>query len=83
MINHRKIIFFCLRFDGENFETAASSKCEHEETYGLANYRGLALTAGSFSNPDCYNKAETYNFLTNRWSDAPNYPFSSRVLSNY
>ena len=72
-----KEYFFCFRFDGESFENAASSNCEHEETYGLANYRGLALTTGSITNSDCYNKTEIYNFSTNRWSAAPDYPFSS------
>ena len=74
-----KIIHF-LSFDGDNFETVAASTCDHDFTYGLANYRGSPMTTGSFSGQfsgDCGLKTEVYNFETNQWNDAPDYPFSS------
>jgi hypothetical protein len=70
------MIYF-LSFDGDNFETVAASKCEHSDTYGLANYRGSPMTTGSYHNSDCYVKTEIYNFETNQWNDAPDYPYSS------
>ena len=66
-----------LSFDGENIETIASSTCDHDLTFGLADYRGLALTTGSGQNSSCYNRTELYNFTTNIWSDAPNYDLNS------
>ena len=69
--------YYFVSFDGEIFETAASSKCDHAETYGLANYRGSALTTGSFYNSGCYVRTELYDFGTNQWNDAPDYPFGS------
>jgi len=71
-----EMIYF-LSFDGVNFETVALSKCDHYYTMGLANYRGSPMTTGSGLNSDCYVKTEVYNFETNRWNDAPDYPFSS------
>ena len=64
-------------FDGENFEIAASTKCYHANTYGLANYRGLALSTGSSKGSDCSIRTELYDFESNKWNDAPNYPFES------
>jgi len=72
------MIYF-LSFDGDNFETVASSKCQHGYT-GLANYRGSPMTTGSFSYSECGIKTEMYNFEINQWNDAPNYPFSSLVF---
>ena len=60
-------------FDGADFTSAASSKCEHQST-GLANYKGSALTTGSV-NAECSNKTEIYDFDTDEWTDAPDYPF--------
>ena len=70
------MIYF-LSFDGDNFETIASSTCDHEWTLGLANYRGLPMTTGSYYNSDCYVETEIYNFENNQWNDAPDYPYSS------
>ena len=70
------MIYF-LSFDGDNFETVTSSTCDHDYTYGLANYRGSPMTTGSYWNSDCYVKTEIYDFENNRWNDAPDYPFSS------
>ena len=67
------MIYF-LSFDGDNFETVASSKCDHKN--GLANYRGSPMTTGHWSS-DCGNKTEIYNVESNQWNDAPDYPYSS------
>ena len=71
-----KIINF-LSFDGNKFATIASSTCDHEMTHGLANYKGSAMTTGSLENSDCLVKTEIYNFDSNQWNDAPDYPYSS------
>ena len=70
------MIYF-LRFDGDNFETVASSECDHDLTMGLANYRGSPMTTGSGNYPDCGDKTEIYNFENNQWNNAPDYPYSS------
>ena len=71
------MIYF-LSFDGYNFDiTVALSTCEHDRTYGLANYRGSPMTTGSRDKSDCYVKTEIYNFESNQWNDAPDYPYSS------
>ena len=57
-----------------NFKAVASSKCQHNFS-ALANYKGVALTTGSFINDACYVTTELYNFTTGQWSDAPDYPF--------
>ena len=75
-------LYFVFRFDGKDFENVPSSKCDHEETYGLANYRGKALTTGSWFNSGCYVRTELYDFKTNRWNDAPDYPFARFVNKN-
>ena len=74
-VNFKKI-FSIFSFDGENFENAGPSKCDHVWTYGLGNYRQMALTTGSKINSDCYVRTEIYNFETNQWSDAADYPFA-------
>ena len=66
-----------LSFDGDNFETVASSKCYHDNTMGLANYRGSPMTTGSRYNSDGSVNTEIYNFANNQWKDAPEYPYSS------
>ena len=70
-------MIYLLSFDGEIFETVSSSECDHEYTFGLANYRGSPMTTGSLLNSDCYVKTETYNFETDQWNDAPDYPYGS------
>merc|ERR1712176_1392823 len=37
----------CRLFDGDNFETITDSTCDHDYTYGLADYRGSPMTTGS------------------------------------
>ena len=71
------------RFDGKSFETVASSKCDHRKTYGLANYRGSPLTTGSSNPSDCYIRTEVYNFGTQQWHDAPDYPFAWIQIGGY
>ena len=77
-------IFFLLGFykhffsyDGENFVSIASSKCNHDRTLGLANYRGMALTTGSFKGAGCNIRTEIYDFEADQWQDGPDYPFAS------
>ena len=62
-------------FDGADFTAAGSSKCDHQFA-GLANYKGSALTTGSY-NAECSNRTEVYNFDTDQWTDAPDFPFES------
>ena len=71
----KKKLYFYFRFDGENFENASPSKCDHELTYGLANYRGKALTTGSY-NAGCSVRTEIYDFETNQWSNGADYPYA-------
>ena len=54
-----------------------SSKCEHYDTMGLANYKGQALTTGGSGNSACSTRTEIFNFEENQWNDGPNYPFAS------
>ena len=70
------MIYF-LSFDGNNFETVALTKCDHDYTLGLANYRGSPMTTGSRWSSDCGIKTEVYSFENNRWNDAPDYPSGS------
>ena len=74
--NGFEMIYF-LSFDGDKFETVASSKCDHGNTYGLANYRGSPMTTGSGYSSDCGTRTEIYNFASNQWNDAPDYPYSA------
>ena len=71
------MIYF-LSFDGDTFETVAASKCDHENTSGLANYRGSPMITGTqFNSQYCGIKTEIYNFASNQWNDAPDYPYAS------
>ena len=77
------LIIYSCRFDGENFESIASSKCDHTFTLGLANYRGSPFVTGSQQfGSDCYVRTEIYNLGTDQWNDAPDYPYS-RMISEY
>ena len=66
-----------LRFDGEFFHSAGSSKYSHKYTLGLANYKGKALTSGCDEDSACYVKTELMDMNTLTWSDGPDYPFTS------
>ena len=72
---------FGLSFDGEKIEILASSTCDHEYSFGLANYRNLVLTTGSAKNSSCYNRTELYNFTTNQWSDTSDYNLIPLVIA--
>ena len=37
---------YLLSFDGENYQSIESAKYSHKYTFGLANYKGKALTVG-------------------------------------
>ena len=73
-------IIITFSFDGTNFETAGSAKCDHYVTYGLANYRGKAITTGSW-NSGCSVRTELYDFETDQWNDAADYPFAKLVIT--
>ena len=66
-----------LSFDGQSYQSAGSSEYSHQITYGLANYRGKALTTGCWSNL-CAVKTELMDMETLSWSAGPNYPFTSK-----
>ena len=65
------------RFDGEKLEPIALTKCNHNYSFGLANYRGSALTTGSrWGSSACNVKTEIYEFENGQWNDAPDYPYA-------
>ena len=66
-----------LSFDGESFQYASNSTYTHRFTYGLANYKGKALTTGCQDSQICYVKTEMMDINTLKWSDGPDYPFTS------
>ena len=66
-----------LRFDGEYFQTAGSSKFSHQWTLGMGNYKNKALTTGCHENSSCYVKTELMNMETLQWSNGPDFPFLS------
>ena len=65
------------RFDGEFTQPAGSSKYSHDNTYGMGNYMGQALTTGCYYDLDCSHKTELMDMTTLTWSDGPDYPFHS------
>ena len=69
------VILFNLfsRFDGQSFQSAGSSGYSHSDTYGLANYRGKALTTGCYGLSPCV-KTELMDMTTLTWSAGPDYP---------
>ena len=69
-------IYKNLRYDGDNFSSAGSSKFSHYYTYGLANYMGKALTTGCGQDTDCGIKTEIMDMSTLQWSNGPDYPFT-------
>ena len=68
----------CLSFDGKEFENAALSKYSHRLVYGMANYRGKALTTGcnDFTEPACLDKTELMDMKKLEWADGPDYPYN-------
>ena len=69
-------MFYFLSFDGDKFETFAASTCDHDSTYGLANYRGKPMITGSWYNPNCSIKTEIYDFESKQWKNALDYPYN-------
>ena len=65
------------RFDGENFQTAGSSKFSHRYTLGMGNYKGQAITTGCSDISTCSIKTELMNMETLEWSNGPDYTFAS------
>ena len=71
------LLNFVLRFDGESYQTVASSEYHHRNTLGLANYRGKALTTGCADHSlGCGLKTELMDMNTLTWSPGPDYPFT-------
>ena len=66
-----------LSFDGQSYQSAGSSEYSHLLTYGMANYRGTALTTGCFTG-HCHVKTEFMDMETLSWSAGPDYPFTSK-----
>ena len=63
-------------FDGESYQSAASSEYSHRQTLGIANYLGKALSTGCDSNW-CGMKTELMDMNTLTWSAGPDFPFTS------
>ena len=63
-------------FDGISYQSAGSTEYSHHFTYGMANYRGKALTTGC-RDGSCALKTEMMDMETLTWSTGPDYPSSS------
>ena len=79
----RKRLFFAgsfnqefSRFDGRSFEQIGSTKVSHQDTLGLANYRGEALTVSCYSGVNCQDRTEILNMDSMRWINAQDYPYN-------
>ena len=74
-----EIIQIEISFDGQHFGSAGSSKYSHRLVYGMANYKGKALTTGC-NDPgnelSCLDKTEIMDMTTLEWADGPNYPYN-------
>ena len=62
-------------FDGTSFEETASSKVSHQETGGMGNYKGQALTTGCSKGDGCGLRTEIMDMDKMRWSDEDDYPY--------
>ena len=65
-----------LSFDGQSYQSAGSSQYSHRMTYGMANYRGKALTTGC-DYGSCGLKSELMDMDDLTWSAGPDYQFTS------
>ena len=65
-------------FDGENYALVEDSKYSHDQTLGLGNYGGKALTTGC-RDRGCTSRVATelLDMTTMKWSDGLDYPFAS------
>ena len=75
--NLRNNNLYLFRFDGNNFDTAGSSKFSHQYTLGMAYYNGKALTTGCRDSSTCYVKTEIMDMSTLEWSNGPDYSLAS------
>ena len=66
-------LFDLLSFDGENYETVASTRYSHVQTFGMAKYQGRPLTTGAYHERSV--KTEIMNLSTGGWEAGPDYPF--------
>ena len=66
-----------IRFDGDYFHTAGSSKFGHKYTLGMGYYKNKALTTGCNESSSCPVKTELMNMETLEWSNGPDFPFAS------
>ena len=55
-----------------------SSEYSHHWTFGLANYKGKAMTTGCGSNGDCSFKTEFFDMNTMEWYAGPDFPYGSK-----
>ena len=69
-----------LSFDGQSYQSTGLSEYSHGATYGIANYRGKALTTGCYFK-SCGLKTELMDMTTLTWSAGPDYP--SQWTSSY
>ena len=67
-----------LSFDGQSYQSAGSSQYSHRMTYGMANYRGKALTTGCATVGSCGLKTELMDMTSLTWSAGPDYQFTSK-----
>ena len=65
-------------YDGETFTKVVDSKYSHQDTQGLGNYKGSAITTGCFTPDECHVKTEILNMTAANmtWSDAVDYPYT-------
>ena len=75
------LLNFFSSFDGQSYQSAASSEYSHRATYGMANYRGKALTTGCYPDGSCGLKTELMDMTSLTWSAGPDYP--SQWTSSY
>ena len=55
------------------------SKYSHRWTFGLATYRGKALTTGCYDDSSCSVKTEIMDMKKLEWSDAADFPYPKYV----
>ena len=67
----KKLFVTLLSYDGSIFHNQASSKNDHYLTT-LAKIDEAPLAVGGYSN---IKKAETFDILTNTWTEVADYPY--------
>ena len=71
------------RFDGTTFQQIGSTKVSHQDTLGLANYRGEALTVSCYAGTNCHDRTEILDMASMRWIDAQDYPYNLHGFGLY